>query len=1542
MTPERLKQINRVYERALAVAPAQRSAYLEEACAGDEALRREVESLIGSSAQAGPALEDESRAREDEPHAREDESRAREGQSRARERRTQEPTPLEVVPGRTMLGTYRILEKIGAGGMGTVYLAKDARLGRRVALKLLPAHFARDEELVRRFELEARAASALNHPNILTVHEIGEAEGRIFIVTEFVEGRTLRERMWEGSFTASDALDVCAQVAGALQKAHAGGIIHRDVKPENIMLDEEGHVKVLDFGIAKQLASVSLVDTEAPTNARVDTASGVVLGTTTYMSPEQVRGGELDGRTDVWSLGCVLYEMLAGRPPFEAKNFGDLVVAILHGEPSPLADTSPESSEEIESLLKRALAKRKDERFGSAKEFQTELRRIKRQLDLRAETVRDERLDATGYLVSPPDTAAAEPESKQLAGREQTRAKRPDAVTQQPPRQTTEQRKQLTVLFADLAGFAALTEGQDAEDVSELMSALWPLLDGVVEEHGGIVDKHVGETVIALWGVRGAREDDPERAVRAALAMQSAVADFIAANLQLSVVLPQSAGLPHDGSSVNEGGDASRLMRVGVSTGLVLLGEVDTTGELTVTGDPVRLAARLQHEAPPGGVLISHDTYRHVRGVFDVHPPETLKAGGRTDPVQFYSVRRAKQRAFRVQTRGIEGVETRMVGRKSELRRLTDALEAVFEEQELQVISVLGDAGLGKSRLLYEFSNWVELLPDTWYVFNGRAGESAQGLPYALVRDVFSFRFEILDSDPPQVAREKLERGMLSMCREVPEAEMRMRAHFIGQLIGFDYSSSPHLSGIRDDARQVRDRAFRYAAQFFADISRAYPVVIYFDDIHWADEGSLDFIDHLTRNCADARMMILCLARASLLERRPAWGEGRERHARLNLQPLSKKESRQLFEEILRRAHGVPAELRELVVGGAEGNPFYVEELIKMFIDQRVIVPGAESWVVDASRIGEVHVPPTLTGVLQARLDRLTPEEKTDLQRASIIGRVFWSGAVEHLGTAVTGAAAVVRATERDPYVPPLPSGGAEMARVLESLRGKELIYRREASAFAGSREYIFKHALLRDVTYESVLKRDRREYHRRAADWLARHSGGRVGEYAGLIAEHYERAQSAEDAAEWYGRAGRQARETYAPETAIRFYRKALGFIPARAGTDEADDLALHALRMEWYEGLGEVLRVQARYGEAVEAYQSMRAAAAVLQATPAQARAWNEIALVQSSQGDNRAAFESTQRAEMLARSEVRGSGAVVELARALNLQSQASSRLGDARAAMMLADRALSLVEDLGDAGRRVRADSQKSLGMAYHMLGLFEQAEEFKGLSLAIYRELGDRRSVGNLLNSLGETARLRGDYAKAFGRYAEALQIAREIGNRNGEILYLSNIGGTRVGLGEYAEAESDLRQTIELATAAGYVGISENYRFLAEALTGQGRLTEALEAARRALELGREIENQEHIAEAWRVLGLVASRSKSTVAVGVETRDAAACFAQSLGVFARIQMEAERARTLRDWARHELTQGDPERGRQFWGEALDAFRRLDMTLEVERMSAEIP
>src|ERR1043165_5661771 len=391
MTPERLKLINRIFEAAVGRPPAERSAYLDGACAGDPALRREVEALITRRAESGGAA----------TGALGEEAGRVGAQARG-----------EVVPGRTTLGSYRIIEKLGSGGLGTVYLAKDARLGRRVALKVLPERFASDEELVRRFEQEARTASALNHPNIITVHEIGEAEGRRFIVTEYVEGRTLRERMGEGRFEWAEALDICAQVAGALVKAHDAGVVHRDIKPENVMVDEEGHVKVLDFGIAKRLTPASAVDTEAPTNAQVNTAAGIVLGTATYMSPEQLRGQELDARTDVWSLGVMLYEMLAGRTPFEAQTYGDLVVSILHGDAPPLSDSGLEAPAPLERVLALALAKERAARYPSARELREDLRRLRKQLDFSAETVRDAGLTPAG----PHDASASPRDAAELQG----------------------------------------------------------------------------------------------------------------------------------------------------------------------------------------------------------------------------------------------------------------------------------------------------------------------------------------------------------------------------------------------------------------------------------------------------------------------------------------------------------------------------------------------------------------------------------------------------------------------------------------------------------------------------------------------------------------------------------------------------------------------------------------------------------------------------------------------------------------------------------------------------------------------------------------------------------------------------------------------------------------------------------------------------------------------------------------------------------------------------------------------------------------------
>jgi serine/threonine-protein kinase len=290
------------------------------------------------------------------------------------------------LPSGTRLDRYEVLSPLGKGGMGEVYLAQDTRLRRKVALKLLPVEFTQDADRVRRFEQEAYAASGLNHPNIITIYEIGQVEGSYFIATEFIEGQTLRQQMTSAKLALDWMLDVASQVASALSAAHAAGIVHRDIKPENVMVRPDGLVKVLDFGLAKLTeASSSSIDTEAPTSAGDNTEPGVVMGTLRYMSPEQARGQKVDARTDIFSLGVVLYEILAGQSPFAGTTTADVIAAILGQEPPPITRYLPEAPEALQRIITKSLRKNREERYTSAQEMLTELKELKRRLEIEAE-----------------------------------------------------------------------------------------------------------------------------------------------------------------------------------------------------------------------------------------------------------------------------------------------------------------------------------------------------------------------------------------------------------------------------------------------------------------------------------------------------------------------------------------------------------------------------------------------------------------------------------------------------------------------------------------------------------------------------------------------------------------------------------------------------------------------------------------------------------------------------------------------------------------------------------------------------------------------------------------------------------------------------------------------------------------------------------------------------------------------------------------------------------------------------------------------------
>ena len=368
MKADRWEEVERLYHAALQRDAKDRAAFLVQECKGDEQLRREVESLLEYEDRAkhfieSPAMDVAAKMMADEQSA-------------------------HVVSGQ-MIDHYKIVRPVGAGGMGEVYLADDTRLQRKVALKFLPAHFTQQQNHLRRFQQEALTVAALSHPNVCTIHEVIETgQRRHCIVMEYVDGMTLRDRIGNGRMTVSEALEVAIQVASALASAHAAGIVHRDIKLENIMLRRDGYVKILDFGLAKLTEREISLDTEAQTQMLINTTPGVVMGTVYYMSPEQARGLPVDARTDVWSLGVVLYELVTGKKPFDGPTTTDIIISIAEREPAPLSNHVADVPARLEEIVRKALAKDREQRYRTAEDLLVDLKSLKQDLEIGAEVQR--------------------------------------------------------------------------------------------------------------------------------------------------------------------------------------------------------------------------------------------------------------------------------------------------------------------------------------------------------------------------------------------------------------------------------------------------------------------------------------------------------------------------------------------------------------------------------------------------------------------------------------------------------------------------------------------------------------------------------------------------------------------------------------------------------------------------------------------------------------------------------------------------------------------------------------------------------------------------------------------------------------------------------------------------------------------------------------------------------------------------------------------------------------------------------------------------
>jgi class 3 adenylate cyclase/tetratricopeptide (TPR) repeat protein len=588
-----------------------------------------------------------------------------------------------------------------------------------------------------------------------------------------------------------------------------------------------------------------------------------------------------------------------------------------------------------------------------------------------------------------------------------------------------EERKVVTVLFADLVGFTARAEQLDPEDVRGLLAPYHAHLRDDLERFGGTVEKFIGDAVVALFGAPTAHEDDPERAVRAALAIR----DWIAQQDELQV-------------------------RVAVNTGeaLIALGARTAEGEGMASGDVINTAARLQSAAPVNGILVGETTYRATSQMIEYREAEPVEAKGKAEPIPVWEAVEARSRY------GVDLPQARapLVGREDELDALRDALRRSRSQRGLQLVTLVGVPGIGKSRLVHELFGLVEAEPDftTWR--QGRSLPYGEGVSFWALAEIVKAQAGILETD----VLEEVERKLRAAVEDVaPADEADWLSTRLRSLVGL-----PTEDGT-DPQQSESFSAWRRFVEALADLR---PLVLVFEDLHWADDGLLDFVDQLVDWARSAPILVLCTARPELLERRPGWGGGKANASTLSLPPLEDEETARLFSALLERAV-LPAETQSALLARAAGNPLYAEQYARMLGERG---DGAE-----------LELPETVQGIIAARLDGLSDREKGLLQDASVVGKVFWLGSVRAIGG--------------------LERGPAEEA--LLALERKELVQRARRSSVEGEGEYAFRHLLVRDVAYGQIPRSARAHKHQAAADWIS--SLGGSDDQAEMLASHYSRA---------------------------------------------------------------------------------------------------------------------------------------------------------------------------------------------------------------------------------------------------------------------------------------------------------------------------------------------------------------------------------------------------------------------------------------------------
>jgi tetratricopeptide (TPR) repeat protein/class 3 adenylate cyclase len=1316
MSSDRWQRVQDVFVAAIECDVADRAQLLGSQCGGDPDLRREVESLLASHERPGlvdrlaPAIA---------PAA----AWARTQVAGWEGRRVRQ---------------YLVLELVDSGGMGIIYKAHDDRLGRDVALKFLPPHLSKQPAPKERFLVEARAAAALDHPNICTILEVGETEdGQLFLAMPLYDGETVAARLKRGRLAFEDAAPVALQIARGVGCAHARGVVHRDIKPSNVMLLGDGTVKILDFGIATM---------EAPSPAR--------FGTIAYMSPEHVRGDAIDLRSDIWSLGVLLHEMLSGLRPFDGGDAAATADAILNREPDLIATSHPDVPAGIDRVLRRALAKLPEDRYPSMTAFAADL-----------------------MMLAP----GVEPASARGEARS-------EATFAQPPEAgPITERRRAAVLVTLVSDYGSLVERMTPVDAYRLVAQIRDLAVEAVRRHGGVVNQAIGEEIVSLFGVPAAHEDDELRAVRAALELHARVRN-IAADRGSEPAIQIQSGL-HVGSVV-----AQRLN--------------EGPRRFAIVGSPGTVASRLAALAAPGDVVLSQEC-RRILSPF-VHTVACAPVVLEPDAPAVTP--------FRVT--GQTGLETRLevseragltpyVGRESDLA-LLEGYVGRARRGAGRVIEIVGEAGVGKSRLVYELRERLSAAegPGDVVALQGRCRAFGDVTPYGpfieIVRGALRLKARGVADSPELVARFRAIDASLDSflplylhLLSVPNESHPLPRHLQGE----------HLQAALVDA----------LAALFTVLSRRAALVVLLEDWHWVDSASRAVLARMREIVPTERLVFIVTTRPldqardrpepAVIDQGPAQG------ARVLLEPLDFAASEAIIEAGLGAGH-VSKRLAERVFERTGGNPFFLEQVCRALVEQGAVSVREGKADVDGEP-ETLSLPDTVQAVIRMRLDNLEADAREVVRVAATFGREFEHALLaDVLGQDVDLAGAIAR----------LSASGL----ICPSLESSRTGYR-------------FTHVLTQEVSYESLLAHQRKSLHGAIARAIERHDPERLDEQAALLAHHYSRAEAWREAVHHGQRAAERAARLSQFSDAFDTLEQVLEWQP-HLPDDEASrqlraDLLFQqeracetmGLRRRQQQIVGRLIAHLAPAGLSPrlgEAYLREGDLLTLLKRFNAADRALSTALRISRELDDARLERNILRSIGLLRWHEGRIAEALTQTEEALTIDRACGDEDAVAGDLVNLA----SILKSMGD--------YPAALSRIEEALAMPSVAETPKKMSFALHNLANVHRGMGNMDATLATLRR--------------ADENSAHLGPVVHRSFHLTSIAHMELQQGHIDAAIQTYQQAIELSRRAHHAeGLAQSLRTLGEVLFELGRHEEALPYLVEAAELFAQLEDAVAEADMW-------------------------------------------------------------------------------------------